>query len=98
MARPALYSPETGFNRSAIMTRAIAAARESRAFEARYAAGPAGIKAGFKPHSWRFLISQTLHFEWISARAERRPHLLALATPAYRAWLASVSTDGRLHA
>ncbi len=97
-ARVALYSPETGFNRSAIMTGAIASARESREFQTRYAASAAGNKAGFKPRSWRFLISQALHVQWGFARAERYPYELAKATPAYRAWLASVSTDGRLHA
>lgn len=94
----ARYSPETGFNRSSIMTSAIAAARAQREFEARYAVSAKGIERGFKRRSWRFLISAALKSQWLFARAERAPYELAKASPSLKAELRSLSTDGRLAA
>jgi hypothetical protein len=45
----ALFSPSTGFKRSAIMTNALAAAREARAWQVPYASRPNSLKTGFKP-------------------------------------------------
>jgi hypothetical protein len=97
-ANAALYSPATGFNLSAIMTRAIAAARELREWQARFAASPNGIKSGFKPQSWRFLMSHALCNAWTAARAERAQHAFKAMSDSDKQLLAALSTDCRLAA
>jgi hypothetical protein len=82
----ALYSPANGFNRSAIMGRALASARESRDWQKQFATTPKGIKRDFQPQSWAFLISHALKAAWTFARAERAQTM------------ASLATDGRLAA
>jgi hypothetical protein len=96
---PRLWAADsTGFNRSAIMKRALASARESRAWQIKFAASPNGIRTGSKPQSWRFLMSRALKAAWTFARAERHIHSAQNYNPAFKATLASLSTDGRLAA
>jgi hypothetical protein len=94
----ALYSPETGFSRSAIMTRAVDAARELRAWQTRFAASPKGLKEGFKPQSWASLMSHALRNAWKGAKAERAQHCYRQMPATSRLELASLSTDGRMAA
>jgi hypothetical protein len=98
MSTAALYSPATGFNKSAIMSRALASARESRAWQIKFAASPNGIKEGAKPQGWRFLMSHALKSAWTFARAERAQHDPSPTSAAHAWLLASLATDGRIAA
>ena len=94
----ALYSPASGFNKSSIMRRALADARESRAWQIKFAASPNGIKSASKPQSWRLIIAIALRNAWASARRERAQQDRRPVSDA-RAWtLASLATDGRMMA
>ena len=81
-----LYSPITGYDRSAIMRRAMSEAKAARAFSLSRPSNPV--------RPWSFYVSFALKNEWRQAGFET--YAFMRFSDADRATLRSLSTDGAL--